>query len=224
VPAWCIPQARDTHIGESSIPEIIPNVTVDDPTAATANVTAIDSAIATWRTQAQAGGQGGRIVFPPGKVWINRSINLYETEAGITWEGQGWNLDKYGNPDPGPAGNTLILNLSGSFPDSIALQVLSRNIGYENAVSYAQIPVNTVTLGSGDFANYMVGDYVFLFKFVGTATVRNPCQTLKITAEDSLNPRLLTFDRNIDSPDYTSLKYLKNSRGVTADVAPGPLR
>jgi hypothetical protein len=206
------------------MPEIIPNVTVDDPTAATANVTAIDSAIATWRTQAQAGGQGGRIVFPPGKVWINRAILLYETEAGITLEGQGWNLDNQDPPqfDPGPTGNTIILNSSGgSYPDSTALLVLSRNIGYADGFVIPYTGPNQLTLaGSIDPAPYVVGDYVFLFKLDGSATVRNPCQTLKITAKDPLNPRLLTSDRNIDSPAYTALKYLKNSRGVTADVAP----
>jgi hypothetical protein len=149
------------------MPDIIPeNIVVDNKDAAADNIRYIDEAIGKWRTQAQAGGQGGRILFPPGKIWIDRAIFLFEEEAGITLEGQGWNQNSQ-NPsqfDPGPTGNTLILNSSGfGYPDGTVLQVLSRNIGYRDGVTYGNIPTKSVTLPSAvDPANYAVGDCVFL--------------------------------------------------------------
>jgi hypothetical protein len=55
------------------------------------------------------------------------------------------------------------------------------------------------------------------------ATVRNPCQTLKITIKDPGPPVTLTFDDDINQLNsiYNSLKYLKRSRRVSDDVAPG---
>src|SRR5262249_28762846 len=155
--------------GVTPMPDIIPEVTVDndDPMVAAANVTGIKRAIEDWRALAQSGGQGARILFPPGKIWINETIYLYETEAGITLEGQGWNLDSQVPPqfDLGATGNTLLINLSsGDYTVSPVLHVLSRNIGYQDTVLYPDAPPPTsLTLTSGDPDNYAVGDYVFLF-------------------------------------------------------------
>jgi hypothetical protein len=207
------------------VPDIIPEVTVDDQSAAAANVTEIDKAIGTWRTQAQAGGQGGRILFPPGKVWISQAIFLYETEAGITLEGQGWNQDSQVPPqfDPGATGNTLILNSSsGSFPGSMALWITSQNIGHADHIQTGYSSnTHTLTLTEGDLDNYVVDDYVFLFHDDPYATERNPCQTLTITGKNPGPPPTITFEQEVDDTDYKALKYLKNSRGVSADVEPG---
>jgi hypothetical protein len=228
VPAGRVPRTTYPYAGAATMPDIIPSVKVNDQSAAEANIIAVEDAIATWRVQAQTQGAGGRILFPPGKIWISRTLWLHETEAGIVVEGQGWNQrtlpDGQTAFDPGATGNTVLLNTADTYPDSITLGVLSRNIGYVDNATYGELPTNMATLAMNiDPTPYAVGDYVFLFRQSTSGSERAPCQTLKITANDLGSPATLTFETEINQPSsvYNALKYLKHSRKVSGDVVPG---
>jgi hypothetical protein len=73
--------------------DIIPAVTVNDPSAAAANVVALRDALAALREQ------GGGLVLPPGTICVNQPIRLSAIEAELTWEGGG---RKAGGPSAAP--------------------------------------------------------------------------------------------------------------------------
>jgi hypothetical protein len=185
------------------MPEIIPVIAVNNPSAASDNSREIELAIEQWRSAPQ----GTRIVFPPGTIWLARAMYLFETEASIILEGQGWKT-------------VFVCTFKDYGGDGGILNIYCTRVGYADEVSKTNQGSNTAEVGTGvNPANYQVGDCVFLFTGPLGGETRNPCQTLRITGVQGTD---LTFDRNLDSSDYNAAKYMKQSRLVgTANLVPG---
>src|SRR5262245_40097376 len=182
------------------MPEIIPVIKVNDPLAASDNSFEIEKAIEQWRSAPQ----GARIVFPPGTIWLARSIYLYETEASIILEGQGWKT-------------VFVCTFVGYGADGGVLVIDCTRVGYSD--DFVKLGSDRVQITSGDPTNYDKGDCLFLFKAVLAGEVRTPCQTFKMLSKDGNN--ILNLDRPIDSDEYYRAKFLKKSRLVRGAVTPG---
>jgi hypothetical protein len=184
------------------MPEIIPDIRVDDQAFAAANATNINNAIALARTDPGT----NRVVLPPGTIWINNIIKGTQQDASLTLEGAGW--------------ETILVNLNDAGGDvGGILSIDNPNVGYADAIARVLPGNNAVELSFAAAANYQIGDYAFLFQSQLSGETRSPSQTLKII--DVQGGTDVYFDRNIDSGVYTHAKFMKFGRMVSTHADAG---